>query len=223
MKIMIFGATGMIGQGVLRECLASLDVESIYTVGRTPAPQKNTKLTQIVVPTLFDLSSVKDHLYGFDACFFCLGVSSTGMSEEEYNRITYKLTLFVAGMLAQQNPKMVFVYVSGKGTDSSGQGTTMWARVKGKTENNLMQLPFAGVGLFRLGSIISANGEKSKTRSYRLLYTFITPILKVLRCIVPNSFLTTEEVGRAMLNYSKLRTERRTLEVYDIALLSRNF
>lgn len=151
MNILIFGATGMLGQGVLRECLLAGDVERIAIVGREPLPAVPTRVTQIIKSDLFDYADVERDLSGFDACFFCLGVSSGGMSEEAYTRITYDLTMAAAGTLAGLNPDMVFVYVSGAGTDSTESGRTMWARVKGKTENALQRLPFAAVYLFRPG------------------------------------------------------------------------
>ncbi len=221
MKILIFGATGMVGQGVLRECLASDDVETVHVVGRTPVAQRHPKLQQQILPDLFELGSVKDQLARVDACFFCLGVSSAGMSEEEYIRLTYDLTLGVAAMLARQNPDIVFIYVSGSGTDSTERSSTMWARVKGKTENHLMRLPFTAVGLFRPGTIIPMNGEQSKTRSYRLFYAIFKPLLKMLHRLSPNSILTTEDIGRAMLSFSKRSSNHRILEIQDIAKLAR--
>ena len=222
MNVLIFGATGMVGQGVLRECLAADDVETVHVVGRTPVAQRHAKLHQQILPNLFDFGSLKDQLVGVDACFFCLGVSSTGMSEEAYTRTTYDLTLHAATILAQQNPQMVFIYVSGSGTDSTERGSVMWARVKGKTENHLMQLQFAAVGLFRPGTIVPMNGEQSKTRSYRLFYALFKPLLKTWHRLAPNSILNTEDMGRAMLNFAKQRPGRRILEVGDIAWLARH-
>jgi len=221
MKVLIFGATGMVGQGVLRECLAAADVQTVQVVGRSAISQKHPKLHQLIVPDLFELDSVRDQLQDFDACFFCMGVSSTGMSEESYARVTYDLTLQTATTLVQQSPQLVLIYVSGAGTDSTEHGSVMWARVKGKTENHLKTLPFAAVGLFRPGIIIPMNGEKSKTRSYRLFYAIFRPLLRVLHRLAPNSILTTEEMGRAMLNFAKQSTDRRILETPDIAQFSR--
>ncbi len=176
----------------------------------------------MIVFDLFELGSVKDQLTGLDACFFCLGVSSAGMSEEAYTRTTYELTLHAATTLVHQNPQMVFIYVSGSGTDSTERGSVMWARVKGKTENHLMRLPFAAVGLFRPGTIVPMNGEQSKTRSYRLFYAIFKPLLGMLHRLAPNSILTTEGIGRAMLNFAKRRTGRRILETRDIARFARD-
>jgi len=151
MKIMLFGATGMVGQGVLRECLVDCDVTRVLCVGRKPTGQQHPKLSELVVPDMTDYSAVEDKLSGFDACFFCLGVSSVGMTETDYRRITYDLTLAAAQPLARLNPQMTFIYVSGAGTDSTERGSTMWARVKGATENALMRLPFRAAYMFRPG------------------------------------------------------------------------
>jgi uncharacterized protein YbjT (DUF2867 family) len=163
MNILIFGATGMVGQGVLRECLAAADVQRVVAVGRTPTGIVHPRLADVVTPNLMDLSSVGAQLAGFDACFFCLGVSSVGMSEPDYTRVTYDLTLSVARSLASINPALTFVYVTGAGTDSSEHGKSMWARVKGRTENELLKLPFKGAYMFRPGVIQPLNAVRSKT------------------------------------------------------------
>lgn len=164
MKVLIFGASGMVGQGVLHECLAAPDVSQITAVGRAPLEPSHSKLQQVVLTDLAALDTVNADLEGYDACFFCLGVSSSGMSEEAYRKITYDLTLHVASLLVRLNPEMTFVYVSGAGTDSSEMGRSMWARVKGKTENALQELPFRGVYLFRPGIIQPLHGIQSKPR-----------------------------------------------------------
>ncbi|HAD04701.1 MAG TPA: epimerase [Desulfuromonas sp.] len=153
MKVIISGATGMVGQGVLRECLTADDVEQVAVVGRTKLTQVHPKIHQVICPDLMHADQELERLQGFDACFFCLGVSSSGMSEERYRQVTYDLTLGLATVLAKNNPGMTFVYVSGAGTDSSEQGKSMWARVKGATENALQKLSVAGVYLFRPGVI----------------------------------------------------------------------
>ena len=165
MKILIVGATGMVGQGVLRECLAASDVSEVTVLGRTKIESAHPKLRQLVQDDLFDLAPVESALRGMDACFFCLGVSSSGMSEAAYQHITYDLTLAVATVLARLSPAMTFVYVSGAGTDSSEHGRSMWARVKGQTENALNALPFASVYLFRPAIIQPMHGIESKTAS----------------------------------------------------------
>jgi uncharacterized protein YbjT (DUF2867 family) len=203
MNILILGATGMLGHGVLQECLAANDVQQVITLGRTSVASQHAKLVDVVHPNLFDLTAIESRLSAVDACFFCLGVSAYGMSESDYRHLTYALTLSVANKLSQLNPQMTFVYVSGEGTDSSEQGKSMWARVKGQTENALMQLPFKAVYLFRPGIIQPVHGVHSKTRLYRLFYKLTQPVLPVLRRLFPNAILTTQVIGQAMLNAAR--------------------
>jgi uncharacterized protein YbjT (DUF2867 family) len=219
-RILIFGATGMVGQGVLRECLAAPEVDTVTVVGRTAVPQSHAKLLQIAHADLFDLRAIEAHMRGIDACFFCLGVSSGGMTEAAYTRLTYDLTLAVAATVVRLNPNAVFTYVSGAGTDSTASGRTMWARVKGKTENDLQKLPFRGVYLFRPGVIQPLDGIVSKTPSYRLLYAALKPLLPVARALFPNAVLTTRDMGRAMLTVARQGAGRAVLEARDIARLA---
>ncbi len=171
MRILLFGATGMVGAGVLRECLLASDVTEIRAVGRTPTGRAHPKLHETVVQDLYDPGPTAwRKMTGYDACFFCLGVTSSGLTEAEYVRLTHDLTLAVAERLALLDPDMTFVYVSGAGTDGGGRGRSMWARVKGRTENALQALPFAGAFMFRPAVILPMHGERSKTTSYRLLY-----------------------------------------------------
>jgi uncharacterized protein YbjT (DUF2867 family) len=221
MKVLIFGATGMVGQGVLRECLLAEDVSSVCVVGRTATSLQHAKLTEVIHPDMFDLENIRVQLQGFDACFFCLGISSSGMTEAAYSRITYDLTLSVAGVLAALNPLMTFVYVSGAGTDPGGRGSSMWARVKGRTENALQSLPFKAIFLFRPGLIQPLNGIRSKTPLYQRLLTLTKPILPLLRWLFPRQVLTTEIVGRAMLAVARQGTTKPVLEPWDIAALGR--
>jgi len=216
MDVMLFGATGMVGQGVLRECLLAPDVRRVLAVGRNPTGQRHGKLTDLVAPDLFDLSAQETALAGYDACFFCLGVSAVGMSEAEYTRLTFDLTLAIAKVLARLNPTMTFIYVSGQSTDSTEQGRMMWARVKGRTENALMRLPFKAAYMFRPGAIVPLDGIKSRTGWYRAMYAVATPLLPVLRRLFPNSVTTTEQVGRAMLAVARDGYPRRILETGDI-------
>ena len=220
MKVIIFGATGMVGQGVLRECLRDPDVELAGTVGRSPAAEQNPnlrgpKLREIVHRDLADLSAIEGELSGFDACFFSLGVSSSGMKEADYKRITYDLTLAAAKTLSRLNPGMTFIYVSGAGTDSSKQSRIMWARVKGRTENALLRLPLAAY-MFRPGLIQPLDGIKSKTPSYRVLYGLTKPLLPLLRWALPNLVLSTRDIGLATLAVAKRGYEKRILETKDI-------
>ncbi|HEV2992283.1 MAG TPA: NAD-dependent epimerase/dehydratase family protein, partial [Candidatus Angelobacter sp.] len=170
MKVLLFGATGMIGQGVLRESLLDNGVESVISISRSTIGRPHEKLREILRNDLLGFADIESELTGLDACFFCLGIASSGMSEEEYSRITYEITLNAARLLSRLNPRMTFIYVSGAGTDSSEHGRIMWARVKGKTENALLQLPFAAAYMFRPGLIEPLHGVKSKTRSYRIFY-----------------------------------------------------
>ena len=221
MKILIVGATGMVGQGVLRECLAAPDVSEVTVLGRTKIESTHPKLRQLVQDDLFDLAPVESALRGMDACFFCLGVSSSGMSEAAYQHITYDLTLAVASVLAQLSPAMTFVYVSGAGTDSSEQGRSMWARIKGKTENDLKKLPFRAVYLFRPGIIQPLHGIRSKTPAYQRFYSLANPLLSLIRRIFPDAIATTENIGEAMLNAARQAQGRVVVEAKDIVRLSR--
>jgi uncharacterized protein YbjT (DUF2867 family) len=202
MKVIVFGASGMVGQGVLRECLLDSDVTEVLAVGRSPLGRTDPKLRELVHRDLYDLSDVEDQLSGYDACFFCLGVSSAGLSEADYRHVTYDLTLGVARVLAAKNPQMTFTYVSGEGTDSTGAGRTMWARVKGQTENALLELPFQAY-MFRPGFIRPMHGERPKSRAYVIAYVLLRPLFPLVGKLLPNRSTTTERVGRAMLRVAK--------------------
>ena len=223
MNVIIFGASGMIGQAALRECLLDASVSQVVTAGRAATGKTDPKLRELVHTDLFDLAPIADQLTGFDACFFCLGVTSAGMSEADYTRLTYTLTFSVAETLVALNPAMTFVYVSGSGTDSSEQGRSMWARVKGRTENALLRLPFRAAYMLRPGFIQPLHGIQSKTRSYRFFYNVLTPVMPLLRRAFPKSIVTTEELGQAMLLLAKSGAPRHVLETGDIrALLMAN-
>ncbi len=206
----------MVGQGVLRECLLDPDIETVQTVGRSATGAHDPKLGEIVLADLFYYSGIEPQLKGFDACFFCLGVSSAGLSEQQYEKLTHTLTFAAAETLSQLNPAMTFVYVSGAGTDSSEKGRVMWARVKGKTENAILRLPFKAAYMFRPGVILPAHGERSKTTAYRVGYAFAKPVLPLLRSLFPRYILTTEEIGRAMIQVAKRGAPKRILESWDI-------
>jgi uncharacterized protein YbjT (DUF2867 family) len=215
MNVILFGGTGMIGQGVLQECLRDPRVERVLAVGRTALAVEHPKLRQVVQPDLTDLSPVEAELADYDACFFCLGVSSVGMKEDAYRRITYDLTLSVARTLAAANPGQTFVYVSGQGTDSSEQGRSMWARVKGKTENDLLELPFRAY-MFRPGFVQPMDGVVSKTRLYRLAYAITGPLVPLFRRLAPNAVNDNRQIGRAMLAVAAAGPEQRVLSPRDI-------
>ena len=219
MKIILFGATGMVGQGVLRECLLDPEINSVLIIGRTSLNEQNEKLKEIIHKDLYDLSPIEDQLKNYDACFFCLGVSSAGMNESDYTHVTYDLTISVAQTLAKLNPQMTFIYVSGMGTDSTEKGRSMWARVKGKTENALLRLPFKAAYMFRPGFIQPMHGIKSKTKLYRLIYSAIGPFTSVLAKF-PKYATTTEKLGRAMIQAAKHGAPKKILESADINALS---
>jgi uncharacterized protein YbjT (DUF2867 family) len=219
MNVVLFGATGMVGQSVLRECLLDPDVNQITSIVRTPTTQTNTKLRELVLPDFTNYSAVETELTGLDACFFCLGVASSGMSEADYTHITHDFTLTAATTLAKLNPSMTFVYISGSGTDSTERGRIMWARVKGRTENDILKLPFKAAYMFRIGFIQPLHGIVSKTKSYRIFYQILTPILPLLRSLFPRQILTTEQVGQAMLLVAKNGFPKPVLESKDISSL----
>jgi uncharacterized protein YbjT (DUF2867 family) len=219
MNVILFGATGMVGQGVLRECLLDPEVQHVLSVVRTPSGQQHPKLRELVHTDFFNYSDIESELKGYDACFFTLGVSSAGMDEAKYRHLTYDLTLAAATTLARLNPQMTFVYVSGAGTDSSERGRTMWARVKGKTENDLLKLPFRAAYMFRPGFIQPLHGIRSKTRLYQAIYTALGPLLPLIKSAFPKSITTTEQIGRAMLQVVKHGYPKPILEAKDIIAL----
>ncbi len=216
MKVLLFGATGMVGQGVLREALQAPDVECVLAVVRTATGLAHPKLQELVHRDFADFSGVEAELSGFDACFFCLGVSAAGMSEADYRRVNHDFVLAAAGTLSRVTPTMTFIYVSGAGTDSTEKGRSMWARVKGATENALLRLPFRGVYMLRPGFIRPAHGELSKTASYRVMYAATGWLFPVLRRVFPRYVTTTEEVARAMLHVAREGAPERVLENVDI-------
>jgi uncharacterized protein YbjT (DUF2867 family) len=216
MNVLIFGATGMVGQGVLRECLLDPDMQLVQTIGRSATGLEHAKLREIVHQDMTSYARLDDQLSGCDACFFCLGVSSSGMKEDEYERVTYGITTAAAEALSRLNPLMTFIYVSGAGTDSSEHGRIMWARVKGRTENALLRLPFKAAYMFRPGVIEPLHGVRSKTPAYRIGYALVGPLLPLLRRAFPNSILTTEQIGLAMLSVAKHGAQKRILESKDI-------
>ena len=216
MKVILFGATGMVGQGVLRECLLDASVACVLAIGRSPTGQRHAKLREIVHDNFLDYSAIETELKGYDACFFCLGVSSVGMNEERYRHLTYDITLAAARTLARLNPQMVFVYVTGRGTDSSEKGSLMWARVKGETENDLLKLPFKAAYMFRPAAIQPLHGIGSKTSWVQAIYVATAPLLSLLNRVAPKYMTTTEQVGRAMIKVARAGFARPVLESEDI-------
>lgn len=223
MKIVLFGATGMVGQGVLRECLLDSDVETVLAVGRGATGQQHEKLRELRHEDFTDFSAIEGQLAGYDACFFCLGISASGLKEEDYHHITYDYTMAAAEALVRVSPGMTFIYVSGAGTDSTERGRWMWARVKGKTENALLRLPFKASYMFRPGYIQPRHGIVSKTRLYRMIYAVMGPLFPVFRLLFPKYVVTTEDVGRSMLEVAKHGAGKRMLENGDLGALSRAY
>ncbi len=220
MRVIVFGATGMVGQGVVRECLLDPAVESVLAIVRSASGNQHAKLQERVVADVTALSSIEPDLEGRDACFFCLGVSSAGMSEADYRRLTYDLTLSVARTLLKASPGMTFIYVSGTGTDSTTRGRSMWARVKGETENALRAMPFKATYMFRPGFIQPLHGIVSKTKLYRVLYAVVGPLYPMWKVLFPSYVTTTEQVGRAMIEVARAGAPKPVLENRDINALA---
>ncbi|WP_090481471.1 NAD(P)H-binding protein [Nakamurella panacisegetis] len=215
MRVIIFGATGMVGQSVLRECLIDPQVTAILVIGRSPVPAAYDKVIQIVHDDFLDFTSIGPELAGYDACFFCLGVSAAGMSEPAYRRVTYFTTMAAARELADRNPTMRFLYISGAGTDSTEHGRLMWARVKGETENAVLSLPFDGYAL-RPGYIQPRYGVQSKNRLYRNMYRVTGSLYPVLRRVAAKYVIGSDELARAMLSIAANGARQRILESADL-------
>lgn len=214
MQVILFGATGMVGQGVLRECLLDDGVHSVLAVGRSSTGRTHPKLREMIRNDMFDFGAVGADLQGYDACFFCLGVSSAGMGEADYTRLTFDLTLGWAQVLARINPAITFVYVSGAGTG----GKAMWAQVKKRTEDALLTL-FPSAYMFRLGAVRPIHGEVSKTRWTRIAYAVFRPLFPLMQAIAPGAVITTEELGRAMIRAVRQGAPKRVLENSDLRAL----
>ena len=215
-RAIITGSTGMVGEGVLHECLFSPDVESVLVVNRSPCGVVHPKLKEIILKDFFNFDAIANDVAGYNACFFCLGVSSVGMSKEDYYKMTYTLTLDVAKVLSKVNPDMTFCYISGAGTDSTEKGRTNWARVKGKTENDLMKLSFKQVYAFRPAYIHPTPGLKRTLSSYKYI-TWLYPIGKVF---FSGYVSTLAEIGQAMIHTVTQGYEKKVLEVKDIVVLA---
>lgn len=221
LKVIITGSTGMVGKGVLLECLDSSYIESVLIINRHPLGLKHAKLKEIVHQNFFDLSPISNELTGYDACYFCLGVSVLGMSESDYRHVTYDLTMHMAETVIKNNSSLCFCYVSGAGTDSSEKGRSMWARIKGKTENALLAMPFRDAYMFRPGYIQPMRGIRSKTTAYNAVYLVSKPLYPVLKRLFPNSLTTTEAMGKAMINAARIGYEKKILHARDINSLAK--
>ncbi|MEO6695196.1 MAG: NAD-dependent epimerase/dehydratase family protein [Ignavibacteria bacterium] len=216
-RVIVTGSTGMVGEGVLHQCLSHSQVEKVLVINRRPCQLTHPKLTEIIHSDFSDISSIESSLNDFNSCFFCLGGTSIGKKEEEYNKLTYDLTLNFATTLVKLNPQMIFCYVSAAGTDSSGEGKFMWARIKGKTENDLVKLPFKKVYLFRPGYIQPSKGMKNTL----IYYKFGSWLYPLLRAVFPDYVCTLNEVGSAMINSVIKGYGKQILEVRDIIQLAK--
>lgn len=217
LRVILTGATGMVGEGVLLECLENPQVAEVLVINRKPGGRRHEKLKEIIHTDFYNFNPLKSHLSGYDACFFCAGVTSVGKKEEEYYKLTYTLTLHMAEVLSELNPQMTFCYVSGASTDSTEKGKVMWARVKGKTENHLAALPFKAVYNFRPAIMKPSPGQNNVLR----LYKFFAWLYPVLRVVSPGITCTIQEVGRGMINAATKGFSKRTLEVKDIVALAK--
>lgn len=220
-KVIITGATGMVGKGILLECLDHDSISEVLVIGRNPINMDHPKLNQLIHKDFADFSKVKNQLQDYDACFFSLGISAAGLNEDQYTSITYGYTLALARTLLELNPEMTFNYVSGQGTDSSEKGRMMWARVKGKTENDLLDLGFKQAYMFRPGAIIPLRGIKSRTKSYQFMYDYFMWLVKFIKFIAPNSVVNTTQIGLAMINSVFNGYDKKVLKPKDIILLSK--
>jgi len=219
MKVVITGATGMVGKGVLLECLDHPEVEQVLTINRSPLGMNHPKLKELIHSNFLDFSPIRDQLTGYDACYLCMGVSAAGMKEDQYRRLTYDYTLTLARALREQNPSMSCTYVSGQGTDSSEKGNAMWARIKGKTENDLLNLGFKQAFMFRPGGIIPLRGIKSKTKGYQFIYDYFMWLIKLIKLFAPNAIVNTTQIGLAMIKVTMNGYNKNIITPRDILLL----
>ena len=220
-KVIITGATGMIGKGILLECLDHDAIHEVLVIGRNAVEIKHPKLRELIHRDFTDFSEIESQLTGYDGCFFCLGISSAGLKEKQYKKITYGFTLALARSLFKVNPQMTFNYVSGQGTDASEKGRIMWARVKGKTENALLKMGFKQAFMFRPGLIIPKRRIKSRTKSYQFMYDYFMWLVKIIKTIAPNSVVDTTQIGQAMINSMLKGYSTNVLRPIDIIQLSK--
>lgn len=222
MKVIITGTTGMVGKGVLIECLEREDVTSVLSISRRSVELNHPKLTELIHKDFSEFQSIQDQLRGYDACFACMGVSSAGMNEQDYTRLTFEYTIALADVLFKTNPEMIYTYVSGQGTDSTEKGRSMWGRVKGKTENTLINMGFKQAYMFRPGGIIPVKGVSPSSKLYKVLIDRMTWLIKLLKKVFPNSIVSTAEIGQAMINVVNNGYDRNVLKPSDILKLTQS-
>lgn len=220
MKVIITGASGMVGKGVLLECLDHQDISGVLSIGRTQLNLDHPKLKELIIEDFLDYSELTDQLKGYDACYLCMGVSAGGLTEDRYQELTYDYTLALAKTLVGLNSDMTCTYVSGEGTDSTEKGRIMWARVKGKTENDLMKIGFKRAFIFRPGIIIPLRGIKSKTKLYQVFYDYFMWLAKLIKMIAPNTVVNTTQIGHAMINATEHSYKKTILRPKDIIALA---
>lgn len=219
-KVIITGASGMVGKGVLLECLDHEAISEVLAIGRNSIGLEHPKLKELIHKDFTDFTGVKQQLADYDACYYCLGISAAGLNEEQYTQITYNYTMALAKPLLESNREMTFIYVSGEGTDSSQKGRMMWARVKGKTENDLLNMGFKQAYAFRPGAIIPLKGIKSRTKSYQFMYDYFMWLVKGIKAIAPNSVVNTTQIGLAMINAMLKGYSKKVLKPKDMIILS---
>ncbi len=219
-KVIITGATGMVGKGVLLECLDHESISEVLAIGRNSVEMDHPKLKELIHEDFSEFKSVRDQLAGYDACFYCMGISAAGMKEVDYKKITHDYTLALADVLYELNPEICFTYVSGQGTDSSEKGRIMWARVKGKTENDLLNMGFKQAYMFRPGIIIPLRGIRSRTRLYQFFYDYFMWLIRIVKLLAPKSVVNTTQLSQAMINAMNLGYDKKVLKPGDIITLS---
>lgn len=222
MKVIVTGATGMVGKGVLLECLDHDTITEVLSISRRSLGITHPKLREMIHKDFSDFGPLTDQLRGYDACYACMGVSAAGMKEDEYAQLTYDVTMALGRTLLKINPEMTFIYVSGQGTDSSEAGRSMWARVKGKTENDLLKLGFRQAFMFRPGMIIPVRGVSPSSKLYRVIINNLTWLLKLVKWLAPNSVVNTAQIGQAMINATNNGYGKNVIAPVDILQLSNN-
>ena len=220
MKVILTGATGMVGKGVLLECLDHEDVNEVLSIGRKSLEMNHPKLKELLHTDFSEFASVAEQLKGYNACYACMGVSAAGMSEAEYTKMTYGFTMTLANELLKINPEMTFIYVSGQGTDSTEKGRQMWARVKGKTENDIFKLGFKQAFTFRPGAIIPLRGIEPSSKMYRVLINNLTWLIKAIKKMAPNAVVNTTQIGLAMINATIFGYEKQIIIPADMLKLA---